>query len=159
MNEHPKLRAIVALTTTEWQHAAVVGVTRRIKARSSSREEVYGSPVAPWDADIEGACAECAVAKSLEVDWQAETEPDHAGDVGEIGVRHSKRADASLILHPGDPNEKVFVLVTGTDGNYRLRGWILACDGKQKQYWRDPSGKGRFAFFVPQSALNDVSHL
>jgi hypothetical protein len=47
------------------------------------------------------------------------------------------------------------VLVTGSRGDYVIRGWIYGAEGKQDMWWDDPTGKGRPAFFVPQHALNE----
>jgi hypothetical protein len=72
--------------------------------------------------------------------------------VGNVQVRSTSGHRNCLILHKTDPDDKAFVLVTGTAPNFVLRGWIWGRDGKNEEYWRDPVG-GRPAYFVPQSAL------
>jgi len=53
----------------------------------------------------------------------------------------------------------VFWLLCGTNGKYSIKGWILGAEGKRKEYWSDPTGKDRPAFFVPQSALHSPNEL
>ena len=80
-------------------------------------------------------------------------------DVDEVDVRTRSKDFYELILHPDDPDDRIFWLVTGFNGTYKIRGWIKAKDGKKDEYWNDPYkkkfGKSRPAFFVPHSALED----
>ena len=147
----------VRLSTVEMRRSAIVGIMRRLNAKCAGRSETYGRARDPWDTDIEAACAECAVAKGVGIEWAGATEPDYDGDVGPLGVRYTNNDRGSLILHERDPGDKVFVLVTGADGAYVLRGWILAADGKREEYWRTDVRTP--AFFVPQSALEDIERL
>jgi hypothetical protein len=42
-------------------------------------------------------------------------------------------------------------------GKYVIRGYLYGKDAKRQEWWRDPTKKNRFAYFVPQSALIDDS--
>jgi hypothetical protein len=75
-----------------------------------------------------------------------------ADDVGAVQVRTRSRHDYDLILHPSDPDERAFVLVTGVAPEFHIVGWIWGREGKRPEYWDDPA-RGRPAFFVPQRAL------
>lgn len=106
-----------------------------------------------WQVHIEGALGELAVAKVLKLYW---SKGKRGGDdVGPYRVRTSARDDADLILHETDPDDTRHYSVTGSNGIYRIHGWILARDGKREEWWRDPTGS-RPAFFVPRSALVPV---
>lgn len=101
---------------------------------------------------IEGAIGEYVLAKHLNVHWSGKGKL-RAPDVGEVDVRTTSMINGDLILHPGDPDDRVFWLVCGGNARYFVRGWILAVEGKNQDYWRDPYG-GRPAYFVPSAILN-----
>lgn len=44
-------------------------------------------------------------------------------------------------------------------GSYTIVGWICARAGKREEFWCDPTGCGRHAYFVPQSLLHDLDEL
>jgi hypothetical protein len=106
-----------------------------------------------WQNHVEGALAECALAKFLGVYWKGVGSPN-APDVGEVDARVTQKDFHKLILHPWDPNHRPVFLLVGKEGKYHVRGWMFAGDGKVERYWQDPVG-GRPAFFVPQRDLRD----
>lgn len=151
---------IVDLGYAEVARAATVGVQRRLHALRRVQQPNHAiEAVAPvWDIDIEGAAAECAVAKWLGVYWDPVVDrSDKAeGDVAGLHVRWTRHPAGRLILHKSDPEGGVFVLVTSpAPMRYHLRGWILAADGWRGEWWEDP-GTGRPAFFVPVDALQPM---
>ena len=118
----------IRLTLPEVVVAAIVGVMRRVQDLRAQRHDRYGleSKHNAWQIDIEGACAEKAVAKWLGVYWAGALGDLRADDVGQLQVRSSSHADARLIVHPKDPDGRRFVLVIGSAPWYRLTGWMLA---------------------------------
>lgn len=98
---------------------------------------------------VEGALAEMALAKFLDVYWRGVGEV-RAPDVGEDDCRQTDLADGHLFIHEND-SRKTW-LVTGLNGKYEVRGWIMAEDGKRDEWYRAPQS-GRFCWCVPQSAL------
>lgn len=146
---------IVNLTPAEMMQAIVVGAMRRLKDLKRCRDR-YGTLGNPWDADIEGAMAEMAVAKVVGAFWSI-GEIGHP-DAGKLQVRSTRRDDGRLILHREDPDKDVFVLVCGGDGHYRLAGHIEGAAGKKDAYWADPK-TGRPCFWVPQADLNSIQSL
>lgn len=145
----------VTLTWAEVASGIHAAGMRRIYNLRNGRQPIYGEPHDPWAADVEGALAEMAVAKHMDRYWSpASSQAPHTipGDVGPLQVRSTTRPNGCLILHPNDPDEAVFWLVTGSAPTYTLAGWIRGADGKLEQYWREDTG--RPAFFVPQTALN-----
>lgn len=134
--------------------AAGVGVRRKLKNLRIGRQEWYGNSTDEnWQQQIEGAMAELVIAKFMRYDWSGLGEPGQP-DVGPDDVRHTSYSRGCLLLHLGDKDDRVFWLVTGGYGQYQVRGWIVARDGKQERWWRDPKG-GRPCFFVPQAHLID----
>jgi hypothetical protein len=148
---------LVQLTHSEMMHAAVVGIMRNIQNLRDNRRPRYGAGVEnDWQIHVEGALGEYALAKQLGIFFSG-AHTFGSTDVGQWQVRTSTRSDGSLILHPTDADDDRFVLVTGINGSYAIRGWIYGHEGKRDEWWRDPTGKGRPAFFVPQSALHPMS--
>lgn len=154
---------IVTLTWAEVAIAARVGEARTIRNRAKGNGHRHGkAPGADWTGDIEAACAETAAAKGIGVYLPVAVSPaeDRHGDLGYgLHVRHSERDDARLILHPDDQDVGLFTLVVGSAPVYRLAGFIEAVDGKREQWWSDPTGNDRPAFFVPQEALHPIGGL
>lgn len=149
------MSATIVLSHTEKMSAAMIGVMRHLDNTEANRDHLWGGDKnMGWQYHIEGAMGECAVAKHLGMFWSCGVRGDD--DVGEYQVRTTDESWKKLILHPEDEDNKRYYLVTGLNGTYSIRGWILCRDGKQKQWWQDPTKKNRWAFFVPQSALRSI---
>ena len=145
----------VELTAQEVQMPGLAAVLRVGSALTNSLKHRYGFDGSnSWQVEVESSCAELAVSKALGVYWSG-LAGQGARDVTGCEVRHTERDQGRLILHPSDPDDVPFVLVTGSRGDYVIRGWIYGAEGKQDMWWDDPTGKGRPAFFVPQHALNE----
>jgi len=143
----------ITLTPAEIMFGASAGVMREVANIKNGAKHKYGATDKnDWQMHIEGALAEMALAKHLNIYWSGKgaiTLPD----VGDQDVRVSASHNNRLILHPDDHDGRRYWLVTGQYGSYRIKGWILGRDGKRDEFWSDPSGSGRPAFFVPQCAL------
>jgi hypothetical protein len=152
---------IVTLTRAEFMTALGVAARRQLANRELGNQHHHGASMEnTWDMEIEGAAGEMAVAKGLGIYWNGAIGDWKADDVGQLQVRTTKYDDGCLILHKSDPADKVFILAVGTAPTFRLAGWIVAKDGMKDSHWKDPTGRGRFAYFVPQSALfRNVRHL
>ena len=69
-------------------------------------------------------------------------------------MRHGCRLDDHLIIRDHDDPSSRFILVVGTAPVYRIVGSILGAYAKAQDGWRrDPGGRGKPCWFVPQSAL------
>lgn len=152
----PTAEGFVTVRFTEWDlgHAAMVGFIRQVQNVSRGLKDGYGFRGDGWGAHINGALGEAAVACYLDRFWAIGTM--RGTDVNEYQVRTRLRDDYDLILHPKDPDEQIYFLVTANPPDFTIRGWIVGCDGKQQQWWRDPAG-GRPAYFVPQSKLRSLA--
>jgi len=142
----------VILDGAEMMLAANAGIMRHIENIKKGVRPSYGAGNQnDWQLDIEGAMGEFVLAKHLGVFWHGKGKM-RGDDAGIYQVRTSQRDDADLILHPKDEDEKTYWLITGVNGTYQIRGYLLAKDGKKEKWWRD-GAPGRPAFFVPQSEL------
>ncbi len=137
---------------------------RRIRAIELNRKHKYGAKKTGIEAiymDMEGCFAELAAALALGLIWPGEHDtPDYPGDlIDGLQVRGTTYKSGKLILHPSDRDDHTFVLVCGKCPTYNVVGWIAAEDGKDEQYWCDPTGRGRHAYFVPQNVLRPMYEL
>lgn len=146
---------IIKLTEAHMRLAANLGVERRLAALSGGLDGRYGVATADnWERDINGCLAELAVAHYLNLFWCGTIKQTKERDAGAlVDVRSIDRPDRRLILHPGDPDAVPFVLVHVRAPVCDLIGWMYASEGKQQQWWADPTGAGRAAFFVPQEEV------
>ena len=146
--------SLIELSPAEIQMASFVGCQRTVQCLQNGSKHRYGAKdTETWQMTIEGALAECALAKHLGLFWSKGT--PGATDVGPHDVRQTHDHSYSLIIHPTDDDNRRFYLVTGILGKYVVRGYMYGRDAKRKEWWRDPTGKNRWAYFVPQSALID----
>lgn len=148
----------VVLTWSEMLVAGNIAIMRQVQNLREDRRDRYGvDPEDGWTPHIEGACGEMAVAKALGKFWSGALGNLKADDVERFQVRTGLKDNHSLILHNADVGR--FILVVGRAPKFRIPGYIRAGDGKRADFWKDPTGKGRHAFFVPQSALRPISEL
>ena len=149
----------LALTKAQMLQGALIGCMRHVQNLANGRQPRYGAGrLQDWQLGIEGCLGEMVVALYLGTFWDGKVGDLSNGDVGKIEVRTTAHENGRLILHPADHAASRFVLVTGLNGNYTLRGWILGADGQDKAFWSDP-GTGRPAFFVPQDKLQPIATL
>lgn len=150
----------VTLTMPEVMLGAAVGTMRQVGNLKHGLRHRYGTDNADsWTKHIEGACAEMALAKYLGLFWSGNVNDHEAADVAGYQVRQTAYPNGRLMLHPDDKDGEIFVLATGTAPKFTLRGWLAAKDGKLTQYWCDPTGMNKPAFFVPQNLLHGMTTL
>lgn len=147
----------ITLTPAEYVHAAQAGFLRQAANVCRGRRDAHGYSGDGYDIHVLGAVGEYVVARALGLFWAG---PGRlaAPDVGTLQVRTRSQADYDLIVHPRDADDAVFVLVTGQELRYVVRGWMYGRDAKQRHFWRDPAGN-RPAFFVPQACLRRIEEL
>lgn len=147
----------ITLTSGEIRQGALVGVMRQVENFEKGRRDAFGAERdRGWQYAIEGALGEMAFAKWLNVYWHG-AHTFRADDVtGRWEVRTRSKHSYDLIVHPEDPDWKRVVLLTGLNGTYYVRGEILAGDAKRPEWWKDPTEKNRYAYFVPRCMLTPV---
>jgi hypothetical protein len=148
---------IIQLDPSQIMLAATAGIQRQVEAIKRGIPHAYGTSNSNcWHVDIEGALAEYALSLFLDVSWNGQGKYYGAPDIGNVAgvdVRSTQHENGRLIIHEANDDNRVFWLLTGFRGLYVVRGWIWGWEGKSQQYWTDPTGKNRAAYFVPQSAL------
>lgn len=144
---------IVPRTDRDLFLALIVGALRTVDSRNGHRPQRYGAGGAGMDRDLVGAIGEQALASTLDRSWPGPTGPDDGNDVGGVGVRSTVYPTGQLLLHPGDADDRAFVLaIVDLEGKrVRIVGWILGRDGKHPDYW---VADGRPCYWVPQDALD-----
>jgi hypothetical protein len=144
---------VIQLSPSEILMAAQVGLMRQVQNLKRDVKEKYGAqPNTDWQLNIEGALGEYALSKYLNLHWGG-CGDYQSPDVGIVDCRTSGRDNARLCLHPKDKDDRIYFLLTGMNGLYTVRGWLFARDGKKKEFWADPTGKNRPAYFIPQDRL------
>ena len=152
--------AEIEISPAEMRMAAEMGISRQISNLAQGRPDAHGCALnVGWQVHIEGCCGELAVAKYLDRYWNGNFEDLKADDVGPYQVRTADNHNKRLILHDRDPDDRIFILITGLAPKYIIQGWVRAEDGKKKEFWADPSRQNRPAYFVPLDCLNPISDL
>jgi hypothetical protein len=150
----------VSLLPHELHIASMIAVMRQIMNLEDGRRDAYGAKndASGWGLHIQGACGEMAVAKTLNRYWNGALGDLKASDVGRYQVRTRTSHSYDLIVHPSDPDDSAFILVTGVPPHFQVHGWMLGWAAKLECFWNDPAG-GRPAFFVPKKHLVPIEDL
>ena len=143
----------ISLNKNEIYTAAMVGVKRRIDSYSFDKTNKFINPDVWWDMDIEGACAEMAVAKALKIYWDYSVNTFSAPDVGLFQIRHTKIPHGKLIVRPQDSDSETFILIVGSSPDFDIKGYMNGGEAKQDKYLSSPNGKAP-CWMVPQEDLS-----
>lgn len=150
---------VVQLSWMEVRVAAFAGVDRRIRALAHGLADYHAGaaskPDRGWELDVQGALAEMAAAKVLDLYWAGGWPP--AGDVARVQVRSTVLPDGRLVVNQDDPDDVPFVLVVGVPPVLRLPGWMSGREAKAARWWQ--ADVACPAFFVPQAALHPMHEL
>lgn len=151
----------VTLTWHEAAMAVEVAKLRRLASLKNGRTPSANGRKDGWTEDMEGACAELAVAKHFRIYWGGSVDTFKSEpDVGHLEVRATSHPSGRLIIRHDDADDAKFVLAVGVCPTYRLVGWLFGREGKQDRWLTDPTGSGRArAFFVPQDDLRPLGLL
>jgi hypothetical protein len=159
MAKPPKID--ITMTWREVHMAGGIAVTRTVYGMSK-RKNRYGLECSGIGADIDwmGCLSEMAVAKWRNCFWNSEDVG--AIDVGNVEVRAIDNDNNRLILHAEDRDAVPFVsvlVVRELLPVVSLRGWVYGWEGKVAEFWQDPTGKDRWAFFVSNDFLHPMEAL
>lgn len=155
----------VTLEPYEAQMAAEVGMRRQLSSTLKGMQQRVNIPGGysgnNWTEHIEGAAAELAVAKYLEVYWAGSVDTFvKDGDVMGMEVRASIREDKRLKVADNDPPNRIVIGVHGRMPHFEITGWIMAGVAHQMHQYRDDPGMvGKPAYFIPTHALNSPHSL
>lgn len=149
----------VELTAGEIAIAQFVGSQRDVAARVYGRKDTKGyteSRIPRFEQQIQSAAAELAVAKALNQYWSgALTWEPNLGGLADVGglveVRSTATNPPHLIIHPREPDDRPFFLVTGSIPTFTIHGWAMGCDAKKDKWW--DKTRPFPAYFLPASEL------
>jgi len=146
---------MIELTQAECALAAQIGCRRHISAKFNNRGDVIGLSNG-WEDNIEGALAEVAFAKHMNLWFDPNLGKFGEPDVGDWHVRSTKYERGKLCIHPNELTGK-YVLLTGKFNRWTVAGWINAEEGRQEQFYttvRDD--RPVKCYWIPQEELNDL---
>ncbi len=150
------LQMKVSLNQNEVLVATYIGSRRNAEASFRKRTPRFAerTPGELWGFHIEGAHAECAVAKYLGLYWGFGVNTFHTPDIVNTSyeVRWSQRPN--LKVRPDDTG--IVVSVSGKSPDYVLNGFIPAEEAKRDE-WRCSSPPP--CYFVPHDELRPISCL
>lgn len=124
-----------------------------------------GDPHARVMGDIDSAGAELFVARTLGLPWTGAMgyEPGmNPADVGaHVEVRQTPVVGGCLLVHKDDPEDRIFVCVTGVFPAYYIAGWILGVHAKHERWWCrvEKACRREPCFTVPQGVLSPIEAL
>lgn len=153
---------IIELTNEEFAYAAQIGRTRQEEALRKNLPDKYGfDGVSGLAVHVEGSAGELAVAKALNIKWDAtvNTFKSIADLVSNIEVRTRSKDYYDLLVRADDKDDSIFVLVIRQNPRkFDVVGWIKAKTAKQEQ-WIKTYGNRPPAYFVPKTSLSDIESL
>ena len=151
----------IELTMHELMEAATCGVLRRITSIRDRRDKNLHARVSDWTTDIDGACAEKAVAKWRGVYWDGGVGTFKAADLPGLHVRSTPHRGGHLIVRPNDDYspDALFVLVITAAPLFLLAGWQHCSYAKREQFWRAGRNGEAAAWWVPQAMLFPMEEL
>lgn len=160
-NEH--LWRMYTPVEMDWVDITDQGLTmvlRQTVNLKKGRAHAHGFKGLGFDEHWMGCVSENAVARWRNVYW--DSLKLGVVDCHDVQVRAVLEIGRRLILHPEDPDDQPYISVLidlSALPTVFLRGWIMGRDGKRQEFWCDPEGKKRHAFFVPNKLLRPMSTL
>ena len=157
MSEH--FNVWIELSPHEILHAAVGGCQRRVRSMQLDRPQFYGADerLNYWQIDVQGAIAEYALAKALNMSWEPATDQrlkDLPGEVGIYQIRSTAHKTGQLIVHDADKDDAAFVLAIVAEPHVKLAGYLMGSEAKAV------GEKRRFGdMWIPQSDLRSVTEI
>lgn len=151
----------IRLEWYELEQAGIIGLQRQIEAFRKNLTPKLG--YWSWHSHIEGALAELAVAKALNIYWAGGVNTFGAADVGadiQVRLRKPKTPEElpALIVRPNDKPTDIYILVTGESPQFTVVGWISGLQAQNPEFLADYGGRGA-AYFVPQHYLRSLHEL
>jgi len=144
---------MIELTPSEVLLAAQIGARRHISAKFNDRGDPIGLSNG-WENNIEGACAELAFAKSMNLYFDPNLGKFGEPDVADWHIRSTKHENGDLCIHPNEMTGK-YVLLVGQFNRWEIRGWIDAEDGRQERFYKTKrKDRPVKCYWIPQEELN-----
>lgn len=145
------------LNQYQCMYAVFVASMRRAQGHVISGEkgttQGYTREHQNWDDECEGAAAEMAVAKWLDLFWCGRIANLKKPDVGPWQVRQTKYTSGHLLLNKRDKGDEYFFLVTGRMPKFMIYGPMLCSEGQLEKYWDKPKREGGECYMVPREIV------
>ena len=160
---------VITLSRDQLRFIGDVASKRVAENATSSYQGCHGS-VEPerYQHHMLGCLGEYAVAVNQSLVWDG----SRGQDAGPFEVRTTQMQSGyipKLRIHPKDPDNKVFILVSViSHAKLRLCGWLMGIEGKRRDRWGSPKILNgvdpepnwfRPAYWTPATALNPMSTL
>lgn len=151
MNTYP----VITLSDYEMEHIVLSANQREQEMRAAKRKAVNNQDLSERpQRNVEGMIGEYVMAKWLH---KYICGPGMVGDVDVwlYEVRFTKWESGVMPIQKNEPRDKLhlpFWLVTGKNGRYTIRGWLICRDCMWNKWWGELT-PGRPCYCVPQSAL------
>ena len=153
----------VKVSLDEAKKAVNEGVKRNWRAIREGWEHRYGNIEPGWNMHIEGVGGEIVCCRYFGLQWN-DGGPHQNGVKAPdskcgVEIRTVWAFNRRLIVHDDDVDERPFVLMAGQLAlmEFWVQGWMFAHEVKQhREWWTDPQGTDRWAFFVPAQELHSA---
>jgi len=157
-------RFAVTLTPHEVAEAERIGQERYDESIQSRRRDYWGFGKDSTDSHQFGAKGELAFCKLYRIGWDKSVNQFAVPDIrGQVEIRTLRpTSEIKVKVKPKDRDDAIVVLMRrlkGTEERFEFVGWIFAGDVKEEQYWKDPGGRGAFAWFAPEKVLYQPDEL
>ena len=149
---------LVRLSDLHWDEHTREAFLRDRSSKDRGDKPAYGcKPEDTLKMHLVGTPCERAFYLWIDEPWVSTAGTYSAPDcLGVFQIRGGSGSNYDLRTHPTDRDELIMVLVLPTARYrvYRIVGWRLAKECKQKKYWSDKYEKDRPAYWMPQRLLN-----
>ena len=143
----------IQLTPREMAMGGFQGIFRRVQSLQGNFDpQNHPPPEKGWDRDVEGCLGELALSKLTGNYWGGMSGVG-ACDVRHMEVRTTPVPSGHLILRDGDKDDVPYVLMIGSNGSYRVAGWILGGEGKELGERRGTQDRPDPCWWISQSLL------
>jgi hypothetical protein len=148
---------ILTLSEGEMVHASTIGATRQVQGIRGKGTHGIDQRLEGFHSHCHGAMAESGVAKYLGLPWDGALGNFKAKDVGsKYQVRSTDWQSGCLIVHKGDDENDIWILVTTHDLPYlHLCGWISGEEVKRDIHLKNPHNRGE-SYFIKQRYLSPM---
>jgi hypothetical protein len=154
---------VCTLTVLERKIGKLVGATRMKESAKNKRrphwKDSKGGTILANHRD--GATAELVVAKVLQTYYEPRLNNFKGADLLQnIEVRSTKAGWFGVKIKPSDSSKRIVVAVRKVNSlEWMILGWIRCKHGKKRKWLKDPQGRGRPAYFVPEEFLQPIEKL
>jgi hypothetical protein len=158
----------IAYERGEWDVILSIAAKRQRMNVAEGLAERYGTSEDYGDALRKhelGCLGEFSLCRHLSLNWVAAFDRRARADVGDCYqvrcVDKASREYHSLITHPADAPEQVYVLAVADfdDGIVTLKGWLYGRWAKESEHWREPPEVSYACFMAHESRLKGMASL